>query len=108
MANTVAHVHCVGNVAKKPYHFAYHTSLSFLNYHLRMPSGKKKSRAVKQKQQEGHKGYTTFAKCAVRLPSPNSSNYHELDNEIDDSTTDMDSSNERGTENETEMSVIAL
>ena len=47
-------------------------------------------------------------KGAIRPQSPNSSDYHELDDDIDESTTDMESSDERGAQNETEMSVIAL
>jgi len=76
-----------------------------------MPSGNRKSRVAKQKRQEGHGGYTTLADGAVRPPSPNSSDYCKLDDGINDSTTDADSSDandERGTENNTEMSVIAL
>ena len=52
--------------------------------------------------------YTTFVEGTIRPQSPNSSDYHELDDDIDESTTDMESSNERGAQNETEMLVIAL
>ena len=52
--------------------------------------------------------YTTFVEGTIRPQSPNSSDYYELDDDIDESTTDMESSNERGAQNKTEMLVIAL
>jgi len=74
-----------------------------------MPAGNKKSRAAKQKQEEGR---TTFAKRAARPPSPNKSDYcpttSDDDLDADGSATDVDSGDDRQRNNEPETSVVAL
>ena len=61
-----------------------------------MPTRNKKSRAAKQKQEEGH---TTFEKHAARPLSPNKSDYCPTisdDNlDADGSATDVDSGDNR-------------
>jgi len=74
-----------------------------------MPAGNKKSRAAKQKQEEG---CTTFAKRATRPLSSNKSDYcpTTLDDnsDVDDSATDVDSGDDRQRNNGPEISVVAL
>jgi len=80
----------------------------FLSEDLQMPGGKKKSRVVKQKREEGH---TAFAKLhTARSPSPNKSDYCPSisDNDGNDSVTDIDSGNDRQRDNQAEISVVAL
>jgi len=74
-----------------------------------MPAGNKKSRAAKQKQEEGH---TAFAKRATRPLSPNKSDYcpttSDDDSDADDSATDVDSGDDGQRNNGPETSVVAL
>ncbi len=74
-----------------------------------MPAGNKKSRAAKQKQEEGR---TTFAKRATRPLSPNKSDYcpttSDDDSDADDSATDVDSGDDGQRNNGPETSVVAL
>ena len=91
-----------------PWHFACDL-LPHSSVRINMPAGNKKSRAAKQKQEEG---CTAFAKRATRPLSPNKSDYcpttSDDDSDADDSATDVDSGDDGQRNNGPETSVVAL
>ena len=72
-----------------------------------MPAGNRKSRDAKKKQGRGR---TTFATHGARPPSPNTSDYCPTmsDDLADESPSDVDSSDNRGWDNNAATSVAAL